>query len=127
MTIRTQLATLLLLGMSIPCFASGGTGEYELPWPYMQEVLMYHSCGCGDSCWVAEVRERKTRKVLARLSCNCRSLSYSKNGRTPEVPINESCEGMNESTDKADQIKNKIKQLRKPTARNNRSLSVMQL
>jgi hypothetical protein len=119
-TTRIQLVILLLLGMSVPCFAAGGTGEYALPWPHKPEILMYHSCGCGDSCWVAEVRERKTKKVLARLSCDCRSLSYSKNGRTPDVPINESCEEMNESTNKADLIKNKIEQLRKPTARNGR-------
>ena len=119
MTIRTQLATLLLLGMSVTCFAAGGTGEYELPWPHKQEVLMYHSCGCGDSCWVAEVRERNTRKVLARLSCDCRSLSYSSNGRKPEVPINESCEEINESKDKADLIKTRMEHLRRPTDRNN--------
>lgn len=115
MKIRTwQLTILLMLGMVSPCFASGGSGKYELPWPHKHEVLMYHSCGCGDACWVAEVRERKTKKVLNRLSCDCSSLSYSKNGRTHDLPIHESCEEIDQSTDKAGLIKNKIEQLRKP-------------
>ena len=114
---RTQLAKLLLLSTASTCFASSGTGEYELPWPHKNEILMYHSCGCADSCWVAEVRERKTKKVLNRLSCDCTSLSYSKNGSKRDAPIHESCEAMNESANKAGLIKSKIEQLRTRTAK----------
>lgn len=74
---------------------------------------MYRSCGCGDACWVAEVRERKTKKVLSRLSCDCSSLNYSADGRAPAVPLHESCEAMNQSASKAEQIGTKIEQLRR--------------
>lgn len=120
MKIRTQLTKLLLLCTTSACFASGGTDEYELPWSHKNEVLMYHSCGCADSCWVAEVRERKTKNVLNRLSCDCTSLSYSKDGRERDTPIHESCEAMNESTNKAGLIKSKIEQLRMRTAKKRR-------
>ena len=117
MKLRTHLTKLLLLSTASTCFASGGTGEYELPWPHKNEVLMYHSCGCADSCWVAEVRERKSKQVLDRLSCNCTSLSYSKGKGKRDMPIHESCEAMNESTNKSGLIKAKIEQLRKRTTK----------
>lgn len=120
MYIRTRRIIWLMFSAITPCFAAGGTGEYELPWPHPNEALMYHACGCADSCWVAEVRDRKTNKVLNRLSCDCTSLSFSKNGRKQNVPIDESCDEINRSRDKAELIKNKIEQLRKSAAQNKR-------
>lgn len=117
MKIRSRLIMLLLPGIASTCFAAGGTGEYELPWPHQGEVLMYHSCGCGDACWVAEVRERRSRKVLNRLGCDCSSLSYAAGGqRKRSRPLQESCDEINDSSDKAGRIKSKIEQLRRSAA-----------
>jgi hypothetical protein len=92
--------------------ALAGSGEYPLPWPNAGEVLMYRSCGCADACWVAEVRQRRTHQPLARLRCDCSTLSYSSNGRAPDRPLNESCEAINQGPDKAESIRRKIESLR---------------
>lgn len=105
---------MLLLGIVGPCTASGGAGEYELPWSNKHEFLRYRSCGCGDACWVAEVRDRKTQRVISRLSCDCTSLSYANDGRMRERPLHESCEDMNASANKPALIKEKLENLRQP-------------
>ena len=75
--------------------ASGGTGEYELDWSGRHEVLAYHSCGCADDCWVAEVRDRRTRQRKARLHCDCEKAFYALGRAGREKPYAETCEALN--------------------------------
>lgn len=75
--------------------ASGGTGEYELDWSVRHEVLAYHSCGCADDCWVAEVRDRRTRQRKARLRCDCERAFYALGRTGREKPYAETCEALN--------------------------------
>ena len=49
-------------------------GESKMPWNRKNEVLMYHSCGCADACWVAEVRNKRTGSVKIRLRSNCEKI-----------------------------------------------------
>jgi hypothetical protein len=87
------LAGLLVIATTTE--ASGGTGEYELVWSSRHEVLAYHSCGCADDCWVAEVRDRKTRQRKARLRCDCEKAYFSLGARGTEKPYAASCEALN--------------------------------
>jgi hypothetical protein len=54
--------------------ASCCDGESKIPWKLKNEILMYHSCGCADACWVAEVRNKKTGSVKIRLRSNCEKI-----------------------------------------------------
>jgi hypothetical protein len=92
-------------------FAAGGTNEYELDWPIAGEMLAYRSCGCGDSCWVAEVRDRASEQPRAALSCDCEQLFY-KPSDGEKLPLNESCAAINQGADKAALIGSKLQQLR---------------
>ena len=74
--------------------AAGGTGEYPLPWPTAGEVLVYRSCGCGDACWVAEVRDARKRTVKARLRCDCEQLHASVAPGLKEALHAERCEAI---------------------------------
>jgi len=102
------LALLLLAGPT--AWAAGGTNEYELDWPQQDEALMYRSCGCADACWVAEVRERSSQQVKARLRCDCSELSYSADGAA-EQPLAESCAAINAGPDKGALIGAKLREL----------------
>ena len=95
-------------------FAAGGSGEYELDWPVAGETLAYRSCGCGDSCWVAEVRDRATEQPRATLSCDCEELFYTP-AEGEKQPLGESCAAINLGEDKAALIGNRLQQLRKPS------------
>ena len=68
---RILLPVCALLGAAFASgvHAAGGTGSYELPWRTRGEVLEYRSCGCADSCWVAEVRDTRTKALKGRLRC----------------------------------------------------------
>ena len=110
MTSPSRLLALFLFAGST-AWAAGGTNEYELDWPVQGEVLMYRSCGCGDACWVAEVRERASQQVAARLRCDCSELSYSADGTT-EKPLAESCAVINAGPDKGALIGEKLRALR---------------
>ncbi len=109
MTLLNRLFALFLFASST-AWAAGGTNEYELDWPVQDEALMYRSCGCGDACWVAEVRERASQQVKARLRCDCSNLAYSPDGTT-EQPLAESCAAINAGPDKSALIGNKLRQL----------------
>lgn len=80
--------------------ASGGTGEYRLDWPVKGEILAYHSCGCADSCWVAEVRSVRSKSAKARLRCDCERLLFSRPPQKPEQVVADSCSRINDSEDK---------------------------
>jgi hypothetical protein len=100
------------LYVCLSAFAAGGDDTYPLDWPHAGEVLAYHSCGCADSCWVAEVKNRRTNKLRARLRCDCETLSYEVPSRKP-VMLG-SCEAINGSTDKAGAISAKLEELLRP-------------
>lgn len=84
--------TLSLAGVNAQ--AAGGTGEYDLDWPVRGERLAYHSCGCADACWVAEVRSRQSRAVTSRLRCDCQKLYFWLPGRAEQV-VAEDCSATN--------------------------------
>ena len=89
----------------LSCHAVGGTGEYPLPSPTAGEVLVYRSCGCGDACWVAEVRDARKRTVKARLRCDCEQLHASVAPGLKEALHAERCDAIyaeGDDTDKAD-------------------------
>lgn len=91
---RTLPLAWVLLGAAFACgaYASQGAGVYELPWHTRGEVLEYHACGCASSCWVAEVRNARTRALKARLRCDCERLFYMPGPRGPERVEAQSCE-----------------------------------
>ncbi|MFZ6733529.1 hypothetical protein ACO0LG_16495 [Undibacterium sp. Ji42W] len=88
--------------------ASGGTGEYALDWPVSGELLAYHSSGCADACWVAEVRKKSTRQVRARLRCDGDQLYFSIAGKSREQLLPEGCASYNDSNEKPRLISDKL-------------------
>ena len=64
---------------------------YALAWPDAHEVLRYRSCGCGDACWVAELRVRKTQRIKARLRCDCERLHLTSPWPGRERLYSDSC------------------------------------
>jgi hypothetical protein len=97
-----------MLFAAVSSSASSGSGEYRLEWPVRGEFLVYHSCGCADSCWVAEVRNTQTKVVKYRLRCDCEKLLFSQPGREREYVVSESCSSINESDKKSDQIRQQL-------------------
>lgn len=53
---------------------SFGSQVYNLDWNDPREVLEYHSCGCADSCWIAELKDKKKKSLKIRLRCDCERL-----------------------------------------------------
>ncbi len=105
MRLPTLLFALLGLGLLAPASqAAGGTPESMLPWPKKNEVLAYHSCGCADACWVAEVRQRSSKAVRARLHCDCEKLSYWSAASADEEVIGATCAAINDQPDKFELI-----------------------
>ena len=107
---RTYVAIIASCGV-FAAYASGGTGEYKLPWTGRGEVLAYRSCGCADSCWVAEVRNIKSGAVKAKLRCDCEKLHFRVQTRGPEQLYAESCSVINEATDKPKAIREEMDRL----------------
>lgn len=91
--------------------ASSDPGTASIAWANKSEVLSYRSCGCADSCWVAELRERTSRRLKARLRCDCASLfaRYPANSGERELPGN--CSDINNQDDKMGAIAQTVKQL----------------
>jgi hypothetical protein len=97
---------------------------YQLDWNVPGEELVYRSCGCADSCWVAEVRRTGANKsanqsanpsVKATLRCDCEKLLFSEaQGR--ERVVSDSC-GAFDGVGKMDLIPRRIKELQAPTSR----------
>lgn len=104
-------AFIALLAGSGQLWASGGTGEYTLNWPVRGELLAYHSNGCADACWVAEVRKKSTRQVRARLRCDGDGLYFSRQGKDKEQLLPEGCASYNDSNDKPGLISEKLQML----------------
>ncbi|MDY7539685.1 hypothetical protein QN372_08095 [Undibacterium sp. RTI2.1] len=94
-TNSTYLGLLLLLSVfPFAASASGGTGKYTLPWARLGELLEYHSCGCADACWVAEVRAVTSRALLAKLRCDCENLHFSIGAHGKEQADIRSCSAL---------------------------------
>lgn len=112
-TPRALLAIWLFCGAAATnTFAAGGSGEYQLPWKGPQQVLAYRSCGCGDSCWVAEVRDAQSQAVKLRLRCDCEQLFVSQADRSStERPLAQSCAAINQAADKPTAIRQTLEQL----------------
>jgi len=91
--------------------AAGGTGAYTLPWRGKGEILRYHSCGCADACWVAEVRVAKTGAVKARLRCDCEKLYAVYPWPGKERLYAESCGVVGDGADKPRAISQELEKL----------------
>lgn len=91
----------ILAGFFLLCLAGGplfgGMGEIRLPWRYPGERLYYRSCGCADACWVAEVRDRRTSRVKARLRCDCEKLLFSLGDGAEDGPFADTCDSIQTS------------------------------
>lgn len=102
-----------------PAQAAGGTGSYPLDWHRKGETLQYRSCGCADSCWVAEVKNLRTHQTLATLRCDCTRLLARVPARpgkgvgpgTPEIEKAPSCAAVNESGNKPQAIREALEHL----------------
>lgn len=70
--------------------ASSGNPPNQLAWRPKTEVLEYHSCGAADACWVAQVKNKKTKKRVALLRCDGEKL-FSILGKHPEIVAAENC------------------------------------
>ena len=105
------LTTILMAVLTNSADASSDPGTANIAWANKSEVLSYRSCGCADSCWVAELRERTSKKLKARLRCDCATLfaRYPANAGERELPA--SCAAINDQDDKMSAIAQTIKQL----------------
>lgn len=71
-----------------------------LDWERSDEVLTYRTCGCADACWVAEVTDRRTHILKARLRCDCETLLAYRPLAEPARTVEGRCEAVNASGDK---------------------------
>lgn len=99
------------LSASTGAHASGGAGSYELDWPNPQQALTYHSCGCADDCWVAEVADRHSRIFRGRLRCDCSTLFFYKPSPEPQSRVLGSCAPVNGAPSKPAAIAERLRQL----------------
>lgn len=114
--IKHALCVALLLACALPlegAHAAGGHETYQLKWPVQREALSYHSCGCADACWVAELHDKQSKSAKARLMCDCEQLHFAVAGRHP-VPDTTlgSCSPINGSNQKFELIPKKLQQLK---------------
>ena len=107
---RTAAAMLLLLALASPTAWAAGKA-YPLDWGRPGETLQYRSCGCADSCWVAEVKNRRTRQTLARLRCDCERLFSQTGARGPEVERAPNCSAFEGGADKPGAIRKTLEEL----------------
>lgn len=91
--------------------AAGGTGSYTLPWSTPGEVLEYRSCGCGDSCWVAELRDARTKALKGRLRCDCERLHATVGSKGREREQVASCPVGGDGADKPQAIREAMERL----------------
>ncbi|MES2610820.1 MAG: hypothetical protein V4679_11305 [Pseudomonadota bacterium] len=103
-------AAALLLALASPTLWAAG-GAYPLDWGRSGEVLEYRSCGCADSCWVAEVKNRRTRQTLARLRCDCERLFSQVGTRGAEKERAPSCSAFEGTKDKQSAIRQELERL----------------
>lgn len=80
-------------------YASGN--KHNMDWPNPQEKLVYHSCGCADSCWVADLQDKARSTSKIELSCDCETMHLKIKG--VEKPYDGECKSF-ENDDKFDRI-----------------------
>ena len=100
-----------ILILLISSSAAAGHETYVLAWQNKLEQLTYRSCGCADSCWVAQLRERKTKRLRATLRSDCSKLHAIYPANSPERELSKSASEINESADKMDAISQEMKSL----------------
>jgi hypothetical protein len=90
-TILVFILPLVLLTLSAKLLASSGNPKAQLAWEPKTEILEYYSCGAADACWVAEVKNKQTKKRVVQLRCDSEQL-FSSLGHSPEVVVAENCQ-----------------------------------
>lgn len=106
--IKALFTTLFCLTMAS---AVAGHETYVLPWKNKSEQLTYHSCGCADSCWVAELRESKTNRLKATLRSDCSRLLAIYPANSAERELSKRASEINEQADKMKIISSEMKNL----------------
>jgi hypothetical protein len=105
------LAAILFSLLANSAFASSHPTTYSLPWTEKSEQLTYRSCGCADGCWIAELRERKSKRLKAVLRCDCSNLHGVYPANSSERELQESCSEINDRSDKMDAVSKMMKRL----------------
>ena len=110
---------LVLVGLlcTSASWGAGGTGATVLAWRHAGETLVYRSCGCADACWVAEVRDRRTQAVKARLRCDCEVLHFERLAVAAAQLPSTTGAALNGSEDKAGAIGSTMEALLQEPAR----------
>ncbi|OFW90150.1 MAG: hypothetical protein A3J37_02330 [Alphaproteobacteria bacterium RIFCSPHIGHO2_12_FULL_45_9] len=89
-----------VLGFSFSsAYASGN--KHNMDWPNPQEKLVYYSCGCADSCWVADLQDKVKNTSKIELWCDCETMHLKIKG--VEKPYDGECKSF-ENEDKFDRI-----------------------
>lgn len=88
-------STLLLLAALSPRAFAQTKAPFELRWPHEGQTLIYGSDGCADECWYAEVRRKRSHRVLARLYCDGATLTLARSGNA-EARVVGRCDDINE-------------------------------
>jgi hypothetical protein len=108
--------TALILMLSIShvssdqeALASSGNPIIYIAWDPTTEILEYHSCGAADACWVAQVKNKKTKQRIAVLRCDGEK-PFSRIGKSPEAIAAEDCHRF-ENEDKFQQIPAELRTL----------------
>jgi hypothetical protein len=112
---RLMHALALAVTVGVCCnsvWASSDPGVYRLDWPVPGEELVYRSCGCADSCWSAEARDRRTGAVKARLRCDCEALHFSQPLAKKQEAALGSCTAINDGGQKFELIAHQMALLR---------------
>lgn len=91
--------------------AYSGSGIYELEWDNPIETLEYHSCGSGDTCWVADLKARQSGELIVRLRCDGEKMYIKRGSKLTEDEFQQSCAGYEETTlnSKSNTISNTFK------------------
>ena len=84
------MLSMLLFTVGGESLASSGNPLMQLAWKPKTEVLEYHSCGAADACWVAQIKNKKTKKRIAVLRCDGEKL-FSILGKHQEITSAEDC------------------------------------
>lgn len=100
-------------------FGSGGTEKSRLNWDTPSEYLEYHSCGCADSCWVAELKKKINKKVIRRLRCDCEKMFILNGPNQKELVYSDDCKEFecSEVNCRSQLISKKMKQLSKESSK----------
>jgi hypothetical protein len=103
---------LFLFAASIQSVGASTMGIVELDWEPHSETLLYNSIGCADECWVAKVKNRKTKKIIAELRCDGvdKMSLYLTIGKHPRKKVADTCEEF-EKSDKFEAIPKALKRL----------------